>query len=200
MDELQRLFGVAVGNWVEAAGSTTKAIGETEELFQETLRSKLLRISGDAGQGIGNAIIALLEEDPFVALGNWIQVAGTSSNSVAATLELIDHENIDFDPIKVEIIGDILQALGSQITAEALREDATLGELVRALGNELQTWGAILEAIGGVYMLRDQDERGQRLQVIGAWGQAVGGTIQAIGATRDYIRATESTLEKLHSQ
>lgn len=191
MGEIQRLIGIATGNWIAATGTTVKAIGETEKLFQETLRGKLFLITGNAGQGLGNAIIASLEEDSFIALGNWIQSAGSSSNSVVATLELFEEE-IDFDPIKVSILGDALQALGSQMTAKALRADATLEELIRALGNRLQTLGAILEGIGGLNILKNNQETGQLYLAIGAWIQAIGGSIQAIVATKKIYSGSEN--------
>ena len=173
-----------IGNWTEFIGATIAAIGETKQLGgQHELGYRIGRV-GNVTQGVGNALQAIAEdEDENVILGNWIQFAGTNTNAVAETLYLQGKEDIESKTI--ELSGDVMQSLGSFITA-LQRVDS----IKRVLGNLVQSLGAGLEGIGIIVGLADQEQAGQVIETIGSWLQSFGTLYQSVGATRQFLNPT----------
>ncbi|WP_218240551.1 hypothetical protein, partial [Pseudomonas sp. 2822-17] len=132
------------GNWVESLGATIAAVAETKQLLGQEESGLKLGVIGNGVQGLGNTFQALAEtDDGYVELGNWLQAAGTSSNSVGEYRHLYNLGN-DFENNLLEINGDVLQAFGSFY--------ASIGRLESnpklVYGNLIQSLGAIVEAIG----------------------------------------------------
>ncbi|MCD8510443.1 MAG: hypothetical protein LRY73_11645 [Bacillus sp. (in: Bacteria)] len=172
-----------IGNWVEHIGATIAAIGETEQLAGNMDLGLQIGSFGNAVQGIGNAFQALAnEEDTGVNVGNWLQAAGTSANSLAE-YKMLHNTTTTEDAGKLEIIGDSLQSAGSMLASIGRLDDAP--RLV--LGNVIQSIGAAMEGIGVYISLVSDEQRGQLIETIGGWLQSIGTAYQAIGATRNYL-------------
>ncbi|MBU9723050.1 MULTISPECIES: DUF6944 family repetitive protein [Bacillaceae] len=171
------------GNWIESIGATIAAVGETQQLYSQKVEGFKLGVVGNSVQGVGNAFQAIAEtDDGYVELGNWLQAAGTSSNSIAEYRMLYDLGN-KFDNNLMEINGDVLQAIGAFY--------ASIGRIEQnpklVYGNLLQSLGAIVEAIGVIHTINSDEVTGQKMETVGGWLQSIGTMYQAIGATRLYL-------------
>ncbi|MDG5788606.1 hypothetical protein QA612_14060 [Evansella sp. AB-P1] len=176
-----------IGNWVEHVGTVIAAIGETKQLVGDNDNDIGLGLGvlGNSIQGLGNIIQASSETVSVeVEFGNWIQAAGTISNAIAEYQMLQDSITDILEAGKIEVVGDIFQSLGSLISANGrLEEHRGLVD-----GNIVQSIGAALEGIGVVYStILGEERRGQTLEVIGGWLQAIGTGYQSIGITKQYL-------------
>ncbi|MDG5786223.1 hypothetical protein QA612_01885 [Evansella sp. AB-P1] len=165
-----------VGNWVEALGANIAAAGVSIEI-QDSIDGKRIRVIGDSIQGLGNFMIAKAEmEDPLAEIGNVIQGIASTSNAIIAHREIYVDDKLNN---QIEIISDSFQALGSYVTAVARSDENP----PKAFGNAIQSVGAIIEAIGVLNILIDEETRGDQLRNIGKWIQGFGTVIQAISVT-----------------
>lgn len=172
-----------IGNWVEHIGATIAAIGETEQLAGEEELGLQIGTVGNAVQGIGNALQAIAnEDDTNENVGNWIQAAGTSANSLSE-YKMLHNTTTTEEAGRLEIIGDSLQSMGSMLTTIDSLEDAP--RLV--IGNVVQSIGAAMEGIGVYISLVSDEQRGQLIETIGGWLQSIGTAYQAILATKSYL-------------
>lgn len=117
--------------------------------------------------------------------------------------------------IKLVIAGNWTQALGGLTAlADEFNDTSDNDESLNIIGNLLQSIGNSLQAIGGIYELKsnrdeeqynkegkvngvgkdtdtqvnsetNENEEGQRIDVVGSWIQAVGSVISLIGQIRE---------------
>ncbi|WNF37223.1 hypothetical protein RJD24_01825 [Bacillaceae bacterium IKA-2] len=175
---------LVVGAWIDAIGTIISAIAEVRTLAGlDGSNNKLVAI-GEGLQAFGTMLIGtVLEEDPLNFVGNWIDGAGAAASSLGAYFQYTDIDN-GVDSIRLAVIGDLFQSLGAAISAKAdyLSKDI---DNIFAIGNGLQSLGAGLEAIGGVYELKERADEGQPLTTIGAILQAAGSNLNALALTND---------------
>lgn len=173
---------LVTGAWLDAIGTIMSAVAEVRTLAGLNEINKKLVAIGEGLQAVGAILIGTVtEEDPLNFLGNWIDGAGAAASSLGAYLQYADAANGD-DNIRLEIVGDLFQSLGSAFSASAdyLSEKV---DNIFAIGNGLQALGAGLEAIGGVYELNEREVDGQPITTIGAILQAVGSNLNALVLT-----------------
>ncbi|UOE94471.1 hypothetical protein [Alkalihalobacillus sp. LMS39] len=168
------------GSWLDAIGQTLSAIAYTSLLRgvrgpEEEIYQRLI-VVGEGLQAVGNSLNAVEEDEPVVALGDWVEAAGAATSSYANARQL-DGETLEYQ--QLEVLGDALQSLGPAIS-NLVEED---GRFI--VGNNLQTIGAALEATGGIFEIRSDEQKGLFLSTIGNWLQAAGTTLQAIIITRE---------------
>ncbi|PRR92602.1 MULTISPECIES: DUF6944 family repetitive protein [unclassified Bacillus (in: firmicutes)] len=174
---------ILTGAWIDAFGKIISAIAEIRSLAgMNEINNKLVAI-GEALQAVGSFVIAIASEEySYAFTGNLIDGAGASTSSYAAYLQDVEGQNSD--NLRLEILGDSFQSIGSSIIATG---DYIIGEQLFAVGNSIQALGAGLEAIGGVYELKDKEEKAQILSTLGAISQAIGSNFVAILLTDELI-------------
>ncbi|MDF2606486.1 MAG: hypothetical protein K0S34_676 [Bacillales bacterium] len=172
-----------VGSWITSIGTIIAAIGSTPKMYKSFSRcnydelSDDLKFLGNALQGIGNSVEASEEEpDSLEKGGNLIQTSG----NVAVLFSLTTTN--DVTAIKLDITGNLLQALGGLIAAFQAFVDNTPGERLDAIGNILQVIGNSTQAVGGLADLQDLEDDKRFLEFIGSWIQAVGAIICTFAA------------------
>ncbi|MFC0558494.1 DUF6944 family repetitive protein [Halalkalibacter alkalisediminis] len=164
------------GSWLDAIGQLLSSIGNTEQLVETTIANQKLILIGEGIQALGNALQAIGETNKLDRIGDWIEAAGAATSGIAVSQQLEAGEE-DFESIRLEILGDMLQVLGPAISA-VNKDDDTLLIAIR-----LQIIGPGLEAIGGVYELSGLEQKGRFLTFIGSWIQTSGAFLQAIVLT-----------------
>ena len=180
-------YKIVAGSWLDAVGNIISAYAEIRALAGINEINNQLVAIGEGLQAVGNALIGTVEtDDPLDFAGNWIEGAGAAISSLGAQLQYIDPENGDAN-IRLEILGDAFQSIGSAISTLAEYEAEDRDDHI-VLGNGLQSLGAGLEAIGGVYELNEKEEQGQPITTIGAILQALGANIIAIVVTKSIHR------------
>ncbi|MRX71555.1 hypothetical protein GJU40_05115 [Bacillus lacus] len=181
-----------IGNVIEATGATTAAVGYTRQAFiNNELQNGSLIIAGNTLQGIGNTILAEVEtEDFYSKLGSSIQAGGAFTGAAGEGISLFLNE--EEEGIRIGILGNSLQALGSGVTALG-----RISNLKKTIGNEIQGLGNIIEAIGGLIDVRtDTAAAGLIFYIPGAWLQSIGTIFQTAGAYEDFIKLLEKEARK----
>ncbi|MFV8828697.1 DUF6944 family repetitive protein [Alkalihalobacterium sp. APHAB7] len=173
-------YVAVTGSWLDAIGQFLSAIGYTLQLQEKRDVNLRKVVIGEGLQAVGNALQAVVEEDPIARTGDWIEAGGAATTSIAVALQL-EEENLEYQ--RLEVLGDTLQSLGPAISASV--EDNN--ELFVAL--YLQSIGAAIEAIGAVKEIRGLGRLGLQLSAIGNWIQALGATIQAVVLTREWLHS-----------
>ncbi|MDE5415181.1 DUF6944 family repetitive protein [Alkalihalobacterium chitinilyticum] len=171
-------YVAVTGSWLDAIGQILSAIGYTLQLQEERDANIRKVVIGEGVQAVGNALQAVVEEDPIARTGDWIEAGGAATTSIAVALQL-EEENLEYQ--RLEVVGDSLQSLGPAISASV--EDNN--ELFVAL--YLQSIGAAIEAIGGLKEIRGLGRLGLQFSAIGNWIQVLGTTLQAVVLTRELI-------------
>ncbi|WP_216830187.1 DUF6944 family repetitive protein [Alkalihalobacterium elongatum] len=166
------------GSWLDAIGQFLSAIGYTLQLQEERDINLRKVVIGEGVQAVGNALQAVVEEDPIARTGDWIEAGGAATTSIAVALQL-GEEKLEYQ--RLEVLGDSLQSLGPAISASV--EDNK--EIF--VGLYLQSIGAAIEALGGLKEIRGLDRLGLQLSAIGNWIQVLGTTIQALVLTRELL-------------
>ncbi|MDQ0256864.1 hypothetical protein J2S74_004286 [Evansella vedderi] len=179
-----------LGNWIEAIGANLAALGVSIQI-QDSVDGKRLRILGDAVQGVGNFLIAeTTPADGLAVAGNRLQGIASSANAVIAHRELYVEDKLNH---QLEVIVDSLQAIGSYITAIARRDDNP----PKAVGNLVQSVGAMIEATGVLHKYISQQEKGDHIRSVGKWIQGLGTIMQAASVTPGVEQYLQKKLEKL---
>ncbi|WP_096201828.1 DUF6944 family repetitive protein [Bacillus sp. FJAT-45350] len=163
------------GSWLDAIGQILSSIGETRNLvgLDDDLVYEIIKI-GEGLQAFGNALQAIDEEEPIAEIGDWIEAAGAATASIAAARQL---EEESIDNVRLEALGDSLQALGP-VLASLVEEDRRL-----LVSYFLQSIGAGLEAIGAVSEIHGKEGKGDILSTVGSWTQTSGSILQAVIVT-----------------
>lgn len=189
MEKLDLQVLDVIGNFVEASGATTAAVGYTKQAFRERETNQELAVIGNTLQGLGNTMQAVAEtDDEYAKKGSWIQASGAFSSAIGeGTILYLRNQT---EGTKIGILGNTLQATGGTITALGRTDNEK-----RYIGNLIQVIGNILEAIGGLFELGDEKEKGLKLFIIGAWLQSIGSSLQTIGSLEDYAEAESETRE-----
>ncbi|MES9701140.1 hypothetical protein ABWK42_28930 [Bacillus sp. JJ927] len=206
-NQLKEIFGALVA----AIGTITSAIGSTPFHFISGNVRKDLNVYGNVLQAVGNALEADGQgEISLEKIGNEIQSLG---NVTVISGLVIDFK--EETQIKLVIAGNWTQALGGLTAlADEFNDTSDNEESLNIIGNLLQSIGNSLQAIGGIYELKsnrdeeqynkegkvngvgkdtdtqvnsetNENEEGQRINVVGSWIQAVGSVISLIGQIRE---------------
>lgn len=188
MTDNERLL---LGSWIDAIGTDISAIAEIRNLAGiNTINNKLVAI-GEGLQAVGSLLIGTVTtDDPLNFAGNWIDGIGAATSSYGAYLQFLDEEDGE-DNVRIEILGDSFQSIGSAISAYA---DHRIGEREYALGNVLQSLGAGLEAIGALFELNGQERIGQWIGTKGAIVQSMGSNYNAIVTTKEIMEEERGNL------
>jgi hypothetical protein len=174
-NELKATFG----SWVQAIGTTLSAIGATPfKNISDTLPEDL-NLWGNVLQATGNSLVADSEENfTLEKIGNAIQAIGNSTVIVGILINFNEKTKKELN-----IKGNLLQAVGGGVSlADALGREPTEKELYSIYGNLLQTIGNTLQALSGINELRNR--KGQELNLVGSWIQAIGSIISALGQSK----------------
>jgi hypothetical protein len=176
-------FKALIGAWTDAVGTILSAYSEMRAFVGLDEYNNQLVAVGEGLQALGTMVVGTTTEDaPILFVGNWIDGTGAATSSYAAYLRQVQGENED--NVRLEILGDSLQALGSFFAAfgEYLR-----GEDVYTFASSLQSLGAVLEAIAGNYELANRTEA-RLLALIGSSIQALGSNLFAIAVTKELLQ------------
>lgn len=180
-------FKVLIGAWTDAVGTILSAYSEMRAFVGLDEYNNQLVAVGEGLQALGTMIVGTTtEETPIIFAGSWIDGTGAATSSYAAYLRQVQGENDD--NIRLEILGDSLQAMGAFFVSfgEYLR-----GEDVYAVANSLQSLGAGIEAIAGNYELANRTEA-RLLALIGSSIQALGSNFFAVTVTKELLQDEKS--------
>ncbi|GAA0323875.1 hypothetical protein GCM10008967_13000 [Bacillus carboniphilus] len=182
--QLKQLYG----SWIQAIGTIVAAIGSTPNKYVTKEFLDALELWGNVLQATGNALEADGGGEELEVLGNEIQAIGNVT--VVAGLVLHVEKNVGQ---RLEITGNWLQALGGGVALGAeLDEERTPSSAYIINGNLLQSIGNSMQAISGIYELREDGGfqthpkiDSQTLEVSGSWIQAVGSVLTLIGQIKE---------------
>ncbi len=191
-----KLLEVA-GAWIQALGTFINASGQTVivlEKDENNVEGNSLALIGNGVEAFGNSLQAIGKteiepENGDGILGAWLQSAGNITNSYASYQIIRGYET---DGLYLDLFGDSIQSIGAFLESLShLEGDLTEAELA-SKGQMLQSLGAILEAIGILYILKNNLAEGIQIQAFGSYAQTAGATLTAIAITKDFL-TTEST-------
>ncbi|WP_100407579.1 DUF6944 family repetitive protein [Bacillus solitudinis] len=187
-----------ISNWIAAIGATIGAIGQTNILYENRYIGQQLSVIGKGGQGVGSALVAILEDNPQAEIGNWLIAGGASTVSYINARELpkefrkdiLNQKNPfgnlqqkdlkDIENRQISIIGNAIQSIGAYLIAIEKEHPK------KVLGAKVQSIGSLIEAIGEYKNLYSLEELAQLLAVLGGWLQSIGTSLVAIGVTEEY--------------
>lgn len=190
-------FLETAGTWIQALGTLINASGQTVIVLQSDENSyegNSLALIGNGVEAFGNSLQAIGKtkkspDDSEGILGAWLQSAGNITNSYALYQIITGDER---DGLLLDIFGDSIQSIGAFLEASSLLEgDLTEAELA-SQGEIIQSFGAMIEGIGALYILNNMVREGVQIQAFGSYAQLTGATITAIAFTKDFVE-TEST-------
>lgn len=170
-------FFTVAGSWIDVIGLIAAAIGSTLLIEEETESTLRLVTIGEGVQVVGDALQAIGSTDPLQETGDWIEAGGAGTSSFGVALQM--EEESKLEGMRLETIGDVLQALGAALNASA-QEDERI-----ATANKLESSGATLEAVGVIMRIHGSETNGQTVNAFGAWVQAAGGVLLALLETQE---------------
>ncbi|MGM0901097.1 MAG: DUF6944 family repetitive protein [Bacillota bacterium] len=120
-------FKVLIGAWTDVVGKILSAYSEMRAFVGLDEYNNQLVAIGEGLQALGTMIVGTTtEETPIIFAGSWIDGTGAATSSYAAYLRQVQGENDD--NIRLEILGDSLQAMGAFFVSfgEYLRGQLTI--------------------------------------------------------------------------
>ncbi|WP_349409168.1 DUF6944 family repetitive protein [Pseudalkalibacillus sp. SCS-8] len=187
-------FLEAAGTWIQTLGTFINASGQTIIVLQNNENSfegNALALTGNSVEAFGNSVQAIgktKQEDSQVdgILGAWFQAGGNITNAKASYLMIRGFEE---DGLRLDVIGDSIQSIGAFFEAASSSTDHSEFADLASKGQLLQSFGAMIEAIGVLYILNDEMEEGIQIQAFGSYAQLAGATITAIAFTKEWIHS-----------
>ncbi|MGM7703546.1 DUF6944 family repetitive protein [Pseudalkalibacillus sp. Hm43] len=191
-----KLLEVA-GVWIQALGTFINASGQTVivlEKDENNVEGNSLALIGNGVEAFGNSLQAIGKtntepENSDGILGAWLQSAGNITNSYAA-YQII--RGFEIEGLFLDLFGDSIQSIGAFLESLSHLEGELIEAELASRGQLLQSFGGILEAIGVLYILKDNMAEGIQIQAFGSYAQTAGATLTAIAITKDFL-STEST-------
>ncbi|WP_163102354.1 DUF6944 family repetitive protein [Peribacillus alkalitolerans] len=183
---------ILAGAIIVAIGTILTAVGQTKETIFKDRNGLSLVSKGNGVEAFGNVLQAIgrsKSDNPekIGIKGSWIQAVGNSTNSLASETELNDSGP---ESIRINALGSGVQALGAKLEAIAVGENEKKQlKNLEVTGLELISIGAFLDAIGNLFLLRQLDEKGDFISLIGSWTQVIGASIGVFVAT--YVEEVE---------
>lgn len=165
------------GGWINAAGTIISALASTPPIIEDSAAHNEWNLIGNVLQATGNAVEAdVIEHFSLTKLKNEIQAVG----NVTVIIGILIIFNKD-DGVKLVISGNWIQALGASLAfVDELQSEHNVQRVLKINGYMLQAIGNSLQAIGGIYGLRNKEHEGKYLNMTGSWIQATGAIITAI--------------------
>lgn len=178
-----------IGSWLNAIGTILVALTEINELrSDDRINDKIISI-GEVLESVGSYLMAIDEkEEADNFTGNMMESVGSTIAAIGNYTLYLDPSSLE-DGLAYEIIGDLVQAIGSSISAYKSFENEDEKQL---LGNVLQSLGAGLEALGAYFELEGNEGIGNFIAAKGAIIQSVGSVIFASVTTRAYAEEKKS--------
>ncbi|PPA69311.1 DUF6944 family repetitive protein [Jeotgalibacillus proteolyticus] len=177
------------GSFITAIGTVTAAFGSTPSLVPVKENRWALELCGNTLQATGNAIEADAEGTRTVeVMGKEIQSLGNIT-VIAGLLQDLETER----SLRYIIAGNLLQATGALVSfSDQIYDDPYPGKALIITGSLLQAAGNSIQAVAGIYMLKDLrlglQENPAHLTLLawGAWVQAAGTILAFIGQYKKY--------------
>ncbi|MEH6939110.1 hypothetical protein V7056_14850 [Bacillus sp. JJ664] len=194
---------IITGAWFLLFGTVTSAVGVTSKHIIGTNFGKKLFAKGNAIEAFGNSIQSVGREKLIksesgngnnehlltILLGSWIQAAGNATNTLATELEISG--SIDQGE-KLNALGSVIQSIGASFEAKGARQEEGVLVKFEVFGNELIAIGAMIDGIGNVALLNQNDAVGEQLLFFGSWVQVLG-SILIVFAVTNSIESEEET-------
>jgi len=192
---------IITGAWFLLFGTVTSAVGVTSKHIIGTNFGKKLFSKGNAIEAFGNSIQSVGREKLIkseighndhlltIMLGSWIQAAGNATNTLATELEISG--SIDQGE-KLNALGSVIQSIGASFEAKGARQEEGVLVKFEVFGNELIAIGAMIDGIGNVALLNQNDSVGEQLLFFGSWVQVLGSILIVIAVTNS-IETEEET-------
>lgn len=169
------------GAWLIVAGTLLNASGETIALAGSERAALKATGAGNAVEASGNALQAAVRtgepQNRLSAFGAWVQAAGNSANAAARVPLLSDDLREGY---QLDVIGNTVQSIGA--AAEAIAASSARDRLFKeqlTAGYLLIAGGAVIDAVSGVYFLKERSEKGRALGWFGGYLQATGALLAA---------------------
>lgn len=194
---------VITGAWFLLFGTLTSAVGVTIKHHIGTNFGKKLFSKGNAIEAFGNSIQSVGREKLIkseseseennhlttILLGSWIQAAGNATNTLATELEISG--SIEQGE-RLNALGSVIQSIGASFEAKGATHEEGVLVKFEVFGNELIAIGALIDGIGNVALLNQQDTIGEQLLFFGSWVQVLGSILIVIAVTNTIEPQEES--------
>lgn len=211
------------GAWILTIGTVISAAGQTRLVIAGDLSGKESVVIGNSVEAFGNALQGvgrgkINAVDPslpgkIAEAGCWLQAGGNVTNAVGIQQEIngeLAEEELEDDQEENEFLesvqdnGEQINALGSVVqTGGALLEAYGVANMkpsistpYEVVGNIVIGFGSAVDAIGSVYILQDQEETGEGIELAGAYIQAIGSAIGLYGVTLSSTVPKENETER----
>ncbi|MDG5472535.1 hypothetical protein P6709_12335 [Jeotgalibacillus sp. ET6] len=184
-NQFKEVFGAAIA----AIGTIISAVGSTPSLPLTERRKDAYNLWGNVLQASGNALEADGQEEPSLEkTGNELQAVGNVT-VIAGLVQVSDELN----NARLVISGNWIQALGGLVSlADEVSDGSSPGQAEAIIGNLLQAIGNSMQAISGIYELRNNENlplsekiHYQQMGVYGSWIQAVGSVLSLLGQIKE---------------
>lgn len=211
---------LTIGTVISAAGQTRLVAAGDLSGKEGTVIGNSVEAFGNALQGVGRSKIN--EAEPSIpgkiaAAGCWLQAGGNVANAVGiqqelngelAEEELEDAEEVNEEEIEffesVQDNGEQINGLGSVVQAGGALLEAygvanmkpSISTPYEVVGNTIIAFGSAVDAIGSVYILQEQEETGEWIELAGAYIQVIGSAIELYGVTIGSIVSKEEETER----
>lgn len=198
------------GAWVLTIGTIISAVGQTRLVTAGDLSGKESVVVGNSVEAFGNALQGVGRgkinvADPslpgkIAEAGCWLQAGGNVTNAVGiqqeingelAEEELRDAgeeneflESVQDNGEQINALGSVVQTGGALLEAYGVANmKPSISTPYEVVGNTIIAFGSAVDAIGSVYILQDQEETGEWIELAGAYIQAIGSAIELYGVT-----------------
>ncbi len=197
--ELQGEEILTAGAWILTGATLIAAIGETILLFDEDNdRAEELVVLGKSAESAGNLIqgtarLKTFHADPSDAkmlstIGCYMQAAGNASIAAGTQREIDTEEE---EGVQEVIIGSSIQSIGAGLEAAgAAGEEPAPSQSLEVAGNVVISYGAGVEALGGLFFQQEKEEEARLLFFFGSWTQFIGAVMEliAVSLAADLLR------------
>jgi hypothetical protein len=173
------------GAVVVLAGTLSTAYGQTNFTVTSKEDWKRFIIKGNGIEALGNSLQAIARDMESVQggegetqgiTGSWLQAGGNAANAVATNFELAGELT---EGRKLNVFGSGIQSVGAALEANATFK--LLENDLEGLGYSAISFGAILDSIGMLFVLKGSEQRGNHILMIACWIQVIGAILVVLG-------------------
>lgn len=202
---------LVIGTTISAAGQTRLVATGDINGKESTVIGNSVEAFGNALQGVGRGKINTADPSipgKIAEAGCWVQAGGNTTNAVGIQQEVngeVAQENLEEEESiteeekkeleeffeNVQDNGEQINGLGSTVQSSGALLEAygvahmkpSISTPYEVVGNTVIAFGSAVDAVGSVFILQDQEETGEWIELAGAYIQVIGSAIGLYGLT-----------------